>query len=89
MYHYYSMLRTLAKASQLCYNININKGETISSLFIDNCSLTKYQPVNGELDVIVDDVPYQVIDGYYQDPDVQFCEHYGFNYDLVNCIEAM
>lgn len=49
----------------------------------------EYQQVNDELDVIVDDVPYQVIDGYYQDPDVQFCEHYGFNYDLVNCIEAM
>ena len=49
----------------------------------------EYQQVNDELDVIVDDVPYQVIDGYYQDPDVQFCEHYGFNYVLVNCIEAM
>ena len=49
----------------------------------------EYNLIDNELDVIVDDVPYQVIDGYYQDPDVQFCEHYGFNYDLVNCIEAM
>jgi len=49
----------------------------------------KYTKSNGELDVIVDDVPYTVIGGYYQDPDEQLCEHYGINYDLVNCIEAM
>ena len=55
---------------------------------LDNLGL-KYQEINGELDVIVDDVPYQVIDGYYQDPDEQLCEHYGINYDLVNCIEAV
>ena len=42
-----------------------------------------------ELDVIVDDVPYEVVDGIYQDPDEQLCEHYGIDYDLVNCIEAM
>ena len=48
-----------------------------------------YQEHDGELDVIVDDVPYEVHDGYYEDPDVQLCEHYGINYDLVNCIEAM
>ena len=44
---------------------------------------------DGELDVIVDDVEYKVIDGIYQDPDEQFCEHYGFDYDQVNCIEAV
>ena len=49
----------------------------------------KYQDTGEELDVIVDDQPYQVIDGYYQDPDEQLCEHYGINYDLVNCIEAV
>ena len=49
----------------------------------------KYQYNLGELDVIVDDVPYQVIDGYYQDPDEQLCEHYGIDYGLVNCIEAV
>ena len=43
----------------------------------------------GELDVIVDDVPYEIVDGFYQDPDEQLCEHYGIDYDLVNCIEAM
>ena len=49
----------------------------------------KYQELDGELNVIVDDVPYQVIDGYYQDPDEQLCEHYGIDYGLVNCIEAV
>ena len=44
---------------------------------------------NNEIDVIVDDVEYKVIDGYYQDPDQQLCEHYGIDYDLVYCIEAM
>ena len=44
---------------------------------------------DGELDVIVDDVPYEVHDGIYQDPDEQLCEHYHINYDLVNCIEAI
>jgi len=41
-----------------------------------------------EIDVIVNDVPYIVQDGYYQDPDEQLCEYYGINYNLVNCIEA-
>ena len=44
---------------------------------------------DGELDVIVDDVPYTHSEGFYQDPDEQLCEHYGIDYNLVNCIEAM
>ena len=50
-----------------------------------------YSPIHGknEIDVIVDDIPYQIVDGKYQDPDEQLCEHYHINYDLVNCIEAM
>ena len=43
----------------------------------------------GEVDIYVDDQPYQVIDGIYQAPDEQLCEHYGIDYDLVNCIEAV
>ena len=46
-----------------------------------------YTPNNGEYDVIVDDVPYEIVDGTYQDPDQQFCEFYGIDYDQVNCIE--
>ena len=48
----------------------------------------KYTQSDGELNVIVDDVPYKVRDGIYQDPDEQLCEHYGIDYDYVNCIEA-
>ena len=42
-----------------------------------------------EIDIIVDDVPYEIVDGTYQDPDEQLCEHYGIDYDQVNMIEAM
>ena len=50
-----------------------------------------YSPIHGknEIDVVVDDIPYEILDGTYQDPDVQLCEHYGINYDLVNCIEGV
>ena len=41
-----------------------------------------------EIDLYVDDVPYELVDGTYQDPDEQLCEFYGINYDLVNCIES-
>ena len=41
-----------------------------------------------EIDLYVDDVPYEIVDGTYQDPDEQLCEFYGINYDLVNCIES-
>ena len=43
--------------------------------------------VHNEIDLYVDDVPYEIVDGTYQDPDEQLCEHYGLDYDLVNCIE--
>ena len=49
----------------------------------------KYYLNDGELDVYVDDVPYEYSDGTYQDPDVELCEFYWFNYDLVNCIELV
>ena len=49
----------------------------------------KYTESDGELDVIVDDVPYTHSEGFYQDPDEQLCEHYGFDYGQVNCIEAL
>ena len=41
-----------------------------------------------EVDLIVEDVPYEIGDGTYQDPDEQLCEFYGIDYNLVNCIEA-
>ena len=64
-------------------NFNLDSHEHLQDLGLD------YKESNGELKVIVDDVPYEVIDGYYQDPDAQFCEHYGINYyKYVNSIEA-
>ena len=50
-----------------------------------------YSSIHGknEIDVIVDDIPYQIVDGKYQDPDEQLCEHYVIDYDQVNCIELL
>ena len=42
-----------------------------------------------EIDFFVDDIPYEILRGDYQDPDEQLCEHYGIDYDQVNCIEAV
>ena len=42
-----------------------------------------------ELNIVVDDIPYEILRGDYQDPDEQLCEHYGIDYDQVYCIEAM
>ena len=49
----------------------------------------KYNFSDDNLSVIVDDIPYELLDGTYQDPDVQLCEYYGINYDHVNCIELI
>ena len=42
-----------------------------------------------ELDVVVDDIPYEIVDGTYQDPDEALCDHYGIDYNQVNMIEAL
>ena len=47
----------------------------------------KYQRIDEGLKVLVNDIPYTIKDGYYQDPDEQLCEHYGINHDLVDSIE--
>ena len=56
--------------------------------FITNSGLD-YIDQGNEIDVIVDDVAYTVNGTIYQDPDEQFCEHYGIDYDQVNCIELV
>ena len=50
-----------------------------------------YSPIHGknEIDVIVNDIPYEIRNGKYEDPDAQLCGHYGIDYDQVNCIEAV
>ena len=47
----------------------------------------EYKESKDELDVIVDDVPYEIVNGIYQDPDEQLCEFYNINYDYVNMME--
>ena len=69
--------------NQVLIHLKDNADEMLESLGL------KYQRNDGELDVIVDDIPYEVIDGYYQDPDEQLCERLGIDYDLVNCIELV
>ena len=50
-------------------------------------SVKNLTTTTGEVDLLVDDVPYEYVDGSYQDPDEQLCEFYGINYDLVNMME--
>ena len=42
-----------------------------------------------EIDVVVDNIPYEITRGDYQDPDEELCTFYGIDYDQVNCIEAL
>ncbi len=42
-----------------------------------------------EIDVIVEDIPYEYLDGTYQDPDVELCEFYNIDYEKVNCVELL
>ena len=43
---------------------------------------------NDEIDVTVSDIDYDP-DHYLVDPDEQLCDHYGIDYDQVNCIELV
>ena len=52
-----------------------------------------FKEVDNELDVILPDVEYKNgnhpdMNGIWEDPDVQFCNHYNIDYNAVNCIEA-
>ena len=64
---------------------------TLENWLIENGFNWSYSKQHGydEIDVVIDDIPYECLDGSYQDPDEQLCEHYGLNYDQVNCIEAV
>ena len=63
---------------------------SLLDFLVDNNMNWDYSKQHGEdeLDVIVDDIPYEILRGDYQDPDEQLCEHYGIDYDQVNCIES-
>ena len=64
---------------------------TLEDYLTENNIKGQFSDIHGmdEIDAIVDDIPYEVLDGTYQDPDEQLCEHYGIDYDQVNCIEAV
>ena len=64
---------------------------SLLEFLIDNNMNWDYSEQHGEdeLDVVVDDIPYEILRGDYQDPDEQLCEHYGIDYNQVNCIEAV
>ena len=64
---------------------------TLLNFIQENNMQWTYSPIHGknEIDVIVNDIPYEIRDGKYEDPDAQLCEHYGIDYDQVNCIEAV
>tara|TARA_R100001082_G_scaffold75439_1_gene43671 strand:+ start:302 stop:523 length:222 start_codon:yes stop_codon:yes gene_type:complete len=70
-------------------SVLIHYKRTLDNLNVINSLGLFFTDTNEELDVIVDDVPYTHSDGYYQDPDEQLCEHYGLDYNQVNCIEAL
>ena len=43
---------------------------------------------DNEIDVVVNDVDYDP-SHCYKDPDEQLCDHYGIDYNQVNCIELV
>ena len=63
---------------------------TLADYLTKNAFNWSYSEQHGydEIDVLVFDIPYECLDGTYQDPDEQLCEHYGIDYNQVNCIEA-
>ena len=48
--------------------------------------LTFFETSNNEVDVFVDDIETNSLN---EDPDVLLCNHYGIDYDQVNCIELV
>ena len=64
---------------------------TLEDWLIENNMTWTFSDQHGmdEIDVYVDDIPYEILRGDYQDPDEQLCEHYGIDYNQVNCIEAV
>ena len=72
------------------YSILIHFPKTVDVINHLNDLGLKYTETKDEYDVIVDDAPGDIVEeGYYQDPDLEICDHYGINYGLVNCIEEV
>ena len=46
---------------------------------------------DNEIDLIADDIPYEApnSEGIYEDPDRQYCDRVGIDWEQINCIEAL
>ena len=46
---------------------------------------------DNEIDLIADDIPYEAPNdaGVYEDPDRQYCDRVGIDWDQINCIETL
>ena len=56
----------------------------LSDVYVADLTKTK-----GEVQVHIDNVPWELIDCTYQEPIQEFCAFYGIDYDLVNDIEMV
>ena len=56
--------------------------------FIQESGLSYNYAPNGEIDVTVSDIDYDS-NHHIVDPDEQLCDHYGIDYNQVNCIELV
>ena len=66
--------------------------ETIKNLGYDWSFSQQFK--EREIDVFVDNIEYKDgnhpdMNGYWEDPDIQLCNHYGIDYDQVNCLESL
>ena len=46
--------------------------------------------ISDEIDLIAEEIPYEAPndEGVYEDPDRQYCDRVGIDWDQINCIEA-
>ena len=73
---------------QTMQSVLIHCQPTLLDYIKENNMNWKYSPKFGvnEIDVIVEDIDYNPQTDYI-DPDVHLCDHYGIDYEQVNCIE--
>ena len=47
--------------------------------------------ISDEIDLIAEEIPYEAPndEGVYEDPDRQYCDRVGIDWDQINCIEAL
>ena len=47
--------------------------------------------ISDEIDLIAEEIPYEAPndEGVYEDPDRQYCDRVGIDWDQINCIETL